>query len=326
MLRVRRFLRQAKPDIVQVFPGSCHFPWLLPILMPGRMRFVVDIRQINLGVQKGLRGQVKEWQAAKAWWLLARFLYDYSCFNHEAAARWMLGERWPERAVVVPVGISPRFLGTRCAPPASSDPNHPVRFIYVGIVSRFRKFDVLLTAIRQVLCTTQEFQVLLVGPDDSQGHYQQMVSELDLNAVVTLRPPVPYDQVPELLCDHDVGLAYVPNRPTWHLQPTLKAVEYRAAGLPILSVDVAGHRELVEDGVNGLLVPDSVEGLAKGMLQFIQNRDFLERCRINASQMRQALTIDEVARMYEEVYEKLGQPNTARLSMIGKETRGVDAG
>ena len=153
-----------------------------------------------------------------------------------------------------------------------------------------------------------------------------MVNDLDLNAVVTFRPPVPYDQVPELLWDHDVGLAYVPDRPTWHLQPTLKAVEYRAAGLPILSVDVAGHRELVKDGVNGLLVPDTVEGLAEGMLQLIQNRDFLERCRINASQMRQGTTLDEVARMYEEIYEKLHQPSTSQLSVIGKGAGKMDAG
>jgi glycosyltransferase involved in cell wall biosynthesis len=154
-----------------------------------------------------------------------------------------------------------------------------------------------------------------VGLDRVEGFYHSLVDELNLADVVTLMPPVSYEEVPELLASYDVGLAYVPDRQIWHLQPTIKVLEYRAAGLPILSSDVASHREVVEDGINGLLVPNSAEGLAAGMLQFVEDRAFLRKCQLNASRMRQAVTIEEVARMYEkDVYERLMEQAGLRLA------------
>jgi glycosyltransferase involved in cell wall biosynthesis len=182
----------------------------------------------------------------------------------------------------------------------------PIRFIYLGALSRSRDLEPLLFAIQKVLARTDGFRVVFVGPDRAHGFYQSLVNELGLADVVTLMPPVPYEEVPELLANHAVGLAYVPDRQTWHLQPTIKVLEYRAAGLPILSSDVVSHREVVEDGINGMLVPNSAEGLAAGMMQFINDRAFLRQCQLNASKMRQAVTINEVARMYEQdVYQKL---------------------
>lgn len=304
MLRVRSFLRQARPDVVQVNPSL--FPWVLPMFMPRQMCFVFDIRQINVGIRTDLIGRLKEWQLVKVWWICARFFYDHTCFCHAGAAHKILGERWSKWATVVPVGLSPRLLTVNPTDSASEDPECPVRFIYVGAISRFRKLERLLCAVQRMLSKTDEFQVVFVGPQEPQGFLHKLVDELDLNAVVTVKSPIPYGEIPELLARYDVGLAYVPDRATWHDQPTIKVLEYRAVGLPILSTDVASHREVVEEGVNGLLVRNSVESLAEGMLRFVLDRDFLRHCRANARAMRRGLTIGKVARMYEQdVYQRL---------------------
>ncbi len=304
MLRVRAFLRQATPDIVQLNPSL--LSWVLPMFMPHQMCFILDIKQINVGIRTDLTGRLKDWLLVKARWIGARFFYDHACFDHAGAARKILGERWSEWATVVPVGISPRFLAAELADSTPASSERPVRFIYLGALTRFRELERLLLAAQRVLSTTDEFQIVFVGPDKAQGFYHKLVNDLNLGAVVAMMPPVPYEEIPELLASHDVGLAYVPDRPTWDYQPTIKVLEYRAVGLPILSTDVAAHREIVGEGVNGLLVQNSVESLAEGMLRFINDRDFLRRCRMNARAMRRGVTWSDVARMFEQdVYQEL---------------------
>lgn len=306
MLRVRSFLHQVQPSVVQVGPGTSRCQWVLPMLAPRQMHFVLDIRHINLGIRTDLLGRARDWWALKSRGILCRSVYDHACFNHAATAHKVLGERWQEWSTVVPVGVSPRFLSVAHQDLASEKPMCPVQFIYLGALAPSRALETLFLACQKVLSRTDRFRVVFVGPDTAQGFYHRLVDELNLTDVVTLMPPVPYEEVPELLANYAVGLAYVPDRQTWHLQPTIKVLEYRAAGLPILSSDVVSHREVVEDGINGMLVPNSAEGLAAGMMQFINDRAFLRQCQLNASKMRQAVTINEVARMYEQdVYQKL---------------------
>lgn len=320
MLRVRHFFRQARPDVIHLFPGACHGLWLLPLFMPRHMYFVFDIRQINLTGHSGLVGRLGDWQVVTARKIVARLFYHHSCFNHACAARKILGEQWARWATVVPVGLSPRFLTVERADRSARDTDSPVRFIYLGALTQFRELDVLFAAIKRASASTRNFRVRFVGPDKAQGFYHDLVDELNLDDVVSLEPVLPYERIPELLACQDVGLAYTPDRPTWHLQPTIKVLEYRAVGLPILSSDVASHREIVSQEVNGLLVPNCVESLAEAMLRFINDRDFLDVCQLAAAGMRCALTIDEVATMYErDVYDRLveGQFSTSRSTPQG---------
>ncbi|RMH01031.1 MAG: glycosyltransferase [Chloroflexi bacterium] len=300
--QVRRFLRQHRPDIVQV--NTNHFAWLLPLFMPPRMRFVYDIRQINEAVSKAWRVRLKERAQITSRQIYTRFVYPRTCFCHEAAARRILGEDWARRGVVVPVGVDLAFVRQPYVRVVADDER--VRFVYVGTLSRLRNLERVIEAAALLRQKTADFCVHLVGPDTSDGYYRQVVDKMGVGDVVAILPAVPYEQIPALLAEYDVGLAYVPDRPTWHYQPTIKVLEYRALGLPILSTDVATHRDVVMAGVNGLLVADTAAALAEGMARFVLDRPFLHRCRQRAQQMRQGLSWDDVAAMYERlVYRPL---------------------
>ena len=305
MLRVRGFLREVIPDIAQVNPNL--FAWTLPLLMPSKIHFILDIRQINEGVAGSLIGKLKEHQSIFVARINSRFVYDHVCFCHKGAARRILGKNWSRWGSVVPVGLSERFLTLDHIEPEPEGSEDRVSFIYLGRLNRIRNLERLLFAIQRVQAETIKFRIDFVGPDTAQGFYHDLVDRLQLTPVVAIKPPVPYEEIPDLLAGYDIGLAYVPDRPTWHYQPTIKALEYRALGLPILSTDVASHREVVEDGVTGLLVRDSVESLAAGLLRFISDHDFLEQCKANAQAVRTGMTWNDVARMYEaNVYRKVG--------------------
>jgi glycosyltransferase involved in cell wall biosynthesis len=320
---IRRFLRQLDPDIVQIHPPGFHLVTLLPLWMPGRMHFVLDIRQFVSTTPGTRAGWLKKTRKTWAWRLESRFLYDHSCFNDGRTARKLLGERWVQWATAVPVGIHPRFLTTHR--PALPRPvtGQPIRFLYVGALTKFRELDLLFLAARQVLSTTADFEMLFVGPDAASGHYHHLVVDLGLEGIVTLQPAIPYDEMPELMARCDVGLAYVPERLPWQLQPTIKVLEYRASGMPILSTAVEGHRGLVQDGVNGLFLRNTVEEWSRGLLKLIMDPAFLAQCHENAQGMRSAFTIADAALAYEQqVYDRLLSASVVQERSVVKPTAG----
>jgi glycosyltransferase involved in cell wall biosynthesis len=172
-----------------------------------------------------------------------------------------------------------------------------------------RKLEEILRAAQQMSRTTTDFQLDFIGPDLTEGYYHHMVNELGIDHVVTLRPPVPYDTVPATVANYDVALAITPEIPSdWQYQPTIKIMEYRALGMPIIASDFLPNREIVEHEVNGLLINNSVNSISQAMLNFIQDPAFYRQCRTNAQAMRQALTWDKIADMYwRDVYQKLSK-------------------
>lgn len=310
--RMRRMLGELHPDIVQV--NTTMFPELIPPLMPASIRFTYDIRQINENVSEGLGTRLKEKITVYRMWLCGRFFYDYTFFCHRAAAEHILGEDWTRRSEVIPVAVDDHFLEFDDVVQAPRD-DEPVKFIYVGTLSLLRNLDQIFAAARILQSENLNFQVAFIGPDYSNGLFQKAIDDLDVGSVVTIEAPVPYEQIPEVLSRAHVGLAYVPDRPTWHYQPTIKIKEYRALGLPILSTDVASHHEFLEDDVNGVMVADSSQSIADGMRRFIADRDFLRRSIQNAQSMRAGMTWAEVAAMYEASYIRLTGQNESLFSI-----------
>ena len=133
--------------------------------------------------------------------------------------------------------------------------------------------------------------------------------EVEVNTV-PLRPPIAYDRVPETVTAYDVALTIVPESPPdWQYQPTIKGVEYRALGMPVIATDLPPNRELVSHEVNGLLVSNTADSIAAALLRFISDPAFRTRCRANAQAMRDGPTWDAAATQYMDIYRRLLAPD-----------------
>lgn len=300
--RVRRMLRKLDADIVQVNPDS--MAWFIPLGMPSSMKFIFDVKQINMGVKPTLSSRLRDWGLGLAWRTTAQWFYDYACFDYYRAAERIMGQMWQERAAAIPVGID-RAMLTAKMPALQLAADEPVRFLYIGSINRFRELELLLEAIRQAAEKSDRFVVDFIGPDMTEGYYQGLIEKLGIGHVAQLKPPVHYSAVPQLLTNYHVGLAYNPARPTWDYQPTIKILEYRAVGLPIISTAVRSHSDFVEEGHNGFLVKNHSEQWAAAMLKLIEDRSHLQTIYATAQAMRRGVTHEEVAERHDEVYRQL---------------------
>jgi glycosyltransferase involved in cell wall biosynthesis len=304
MLRLRKFLRREKADIVHVCPNAARMVWLLPIGMPGNMRFVIDYRQIAQRDGRGAIGRLKSGFANGLRTLYGRVFFDRATFLHALGAAKVLGPDWRRWADVVPLAVDDRFLEFRGMGDRRAE--ELTTFLYLGSIARVRKLEQIMAAIRQVANATDAFRLDFIGPDTAGGYYHRLVEEMGLTRFIRMLPPVPYDRVPETVAGYDVALTIVPESPAdWQYQPTIKGIEYRALGMPVIATDLAPNRELVVNEVNGLLVRNTADSIAGAMLRFICDRSFLKQSRINAQAMREGSTWGEVAEQYLALYKRL---------------------
>ena len=304
MLRLRGFFRHQNADVVHVCPNAARMAWLLPLGMPRHMRFIIDYRQIAQREGRGLIGRLKSGFANKLRVLYCRVFYDRATFLHALGAEKVLGPQWARWADVVPLAVDEPFLSL--SNERDGKGKGPVTFLYLGSIARIRKLEQIMAAAGLVMAETNDFQLDFIGPDTADGYYHGLVKEMELGRVVRMLPPIPYDSVPQTVTTYDVALTIVPESPSdWQYQPTIKGIEYRALGMPVIATDFAPNRELVTNETNGLLVDNTAASIAGAMRRFICEPGFLAGTQVNARAMREAPTWDEIATRYMDIYERL---------------------
>jgi len=165
----------------------------------------------------------------------------------------------------VPAGrvtVVPNAVDTEMFAPRSGDQS-PMRarfgltgFYVVGFVGSFfawEGLDVLISAMPALLHERSDVRVMLVGSGPHEPALRERVSQLGLSERVVFTGQAPHDAVLDYYDAIDL-LVYprTPMRLTNMVTP-LKPLEAMALGKVFVASDVGGHRELVRDGINGLL-------------------------------------------------------------------------
>ena len=141
----------------------------------------------------------------------------------------------------------------------------------VGFVGRFgfwRGMGPLMEAIGRAAAATPRAHFVLVGDGQLMPEVRRFVGEHRLGSRVTLTGSVAPAAVPSHVAALDIGvLAGSP----WYSSP-IKLFEYGAAGLGVVAPRVTPVEEVLEDGVEGLLVPpEQPEAIANAILALAED-------------------------------------------------------
>jgi glycosyltransferase involved in cell wall biosynthesis len=164
---------------------------------------------------------------------------------------------------VIPNGID----AEKYRPSLNSAEPHRVRLLFVGRLSVQKDLATLVTALSLVAQRTPDVELRIVGDGPERERLQQKVNELRLTSRVTFCGWVGKNQIVE--CYQHADVFVLPS--LYEGMPNV-VLEAMACGLPIVATNIAGSNELVEDGVNGFLVPvrDSA-ALAEGLHALAQD-------------------------------------------------------
>jgi glycosyltransferase involved in cell wall biosynthesis len=136
------------------------------------------------------------------------------------------------------------------------------RFIYVGQVHPQRKLPKLLGLIARLPPALRDrFELDIYGAGGGEAEIDRRIVDLGLQGVVQRKQPLPQSELFAAMAQYDFGMAWVP-RDLYNEAPSLKFLEYAAAGIGVVASDTAAHRRNLAEGLNAQLFEETPESFA----------------------------------------------------------------
>lgn len=161
----------------------------------------------------------------------------------------------------------------------------------------------LVKAARVIKRHKIDCRFMLVGDPDPANPESISKAQLDLwneEGVVHWQPR--RDDIPKLLAESHIACL-----PSYHEGFPLSLAEASAVGRPIVTTDISGCRDVVEDGKTGLLVPkQSIDELAQALAQLIlssETRQEMGRC--GRQRVVETMSSEIVNRQTYECYQRV---------------------
>jgi len=132
----------------------------------------------------------------------------------------------------------------------------PFTIVCVASLKPFKGHRYLIDALGLLAKTGTEFNCVLVGEGESRGDIEAQIEALGLGEQVDLTGARTSGEVRAILTRADLAAHVSIVEPDGRMDGIPVALmEAMATGLPVVASDVSGIAELVEDGRNGILVP-----------------------------------------------------------------------
>ena len=281
---MRRAIRASRPDAVLAFMVETN---ILTILATR-----------GLGVPVVVEEHIySSWPPLPLRWRLLRLLtypMASSVVALTPAALATLGLAQGRRGRVVPNPVLP-------APPATVPPNDTAVIVAMGRLVPQKGYDLLLESFARIADRHAGWTLEIWGEGPDRAVLEQQRDGLGLAGRVSFpgTTQAPYDALRRasffVLSSRREGF------------PTVLG-EAMAAGVPAVSFDCpSGPRELIRDGIDGLLIPrEDVGALAAGMDRLIGDPDLRARLAGRAPEVVERFSLAAVLERWDEVFAEVG--------------------
>lgn len=183
-----------------------------------------------------------------------------SCISHFCRSQAMIFaplEAWPNLHIIH-CGVDPQQFSQPNQSVHSADPlSKGQRLLYVGRLAAAKGLPILLQSLGALAPARPHLQLTVVGDGPDHAMLEAQAQSLGIASQVSFVGAQPPDSVRSYLQSADVFVmsSFAEGVP-------VVLMEAMMSGLPVVATQIAGVSELVEDGVNGFLVPPSdVEAL-----------------------------------------------------------------
>jgi glycosyltransferase involved in cell wall biosynthesis len=159
----------------------------------------------------------------------------------------------------------------------------------------------LIRAFREVCKKVQGIRLLMVGEGEQREKAVALIGSLGLSDRVILQPF--RQDIPDVLAASDIFV--LPS--LWEAFP-IALLEAMSMGKAVIGTAVDGTPEIIEDGVNGLLIgTEKMEESLEGAIgKLCMDRGLRERLQQNAiKSIYNKYNVETLAQQNEEVYQKL---------------------
>jgi phosphatidyl-myo-inositol alpha-mannosyltransferase len=207
------------------------------------------------------------------------------------------------RVVRAPLEIVPNGVDVR----AFSDPGRPVeglpagpKILWVNRLDPQKGFEIMLRAFERLASEVGEVHLLVAGDGRDRALLRSLPG--DLRRRILHLGTVPHEALPRYYAAADVSVSPATGQESFGIV----LVEAMAAGVPVVASDIEGYREVVRDGVDGLLVPPSdPNAVAAAIRRVLSEPELAATLKAAGRSRAQAFSWQAVAPRLEAVYDRV---------------------
>ena len=170
--------------------------------------------------------------------------------------------------------------------------------VYVAELCRNKNQGFLIHMINRLKTNIPNLCLLLIGPDHNGGKFQNMVEKQSLGNIIKFLGW--RNDVPDLLATADYAVASSISEGL-----PLNIIEAMASGLPVIASDNRGHRDIIDDGIDGFLIEQgNVEKMVETLVML--SKDEVLKKRIVANGYKKIKKYDQKTTLQElqQIYHK----------------------
>ncbi|MEO0232996.1 MAG: glycosyltransferase family 4 protein [candidate division WOR-3 bacterium] len=178
--------------------------------------------------------------------------------------------------------------------------------LFLGRFVEKKGIKYLIYAFQKVLEKYKNVKLLLGGTGPLEEEIKFLVAKMNLKDSVKFLGWVPREELPKIMKEADfiVVPSIVTETGDTEGLPTV-IIEAMGMGLPVIASDVGGIRDIIKDGVNGLLaVPGNVEDLSFKMMKIIENEELKKKLSKEGKETAKNYRWDKIAKFYIHLFCK----------------------
>ena len=287
-IKLIRYLRRIKPDVIVSFKFK---PNYLSVIAGKLLNIPVIISErcdpSREYILKGRDG---------VYWKIINTA-DGGVFQTPGAMQFY-SYKLRRRGVVIP---KPMVLDTDiCHTVRDNDKANTV--VSVGRLSNVQKrYDVMLNAFKIFSDKYKNYSLKIFGDGEDEQNIQKLVSELKLDCKVFLEGRTEHP-----LQEMDNADIFLTTSDYEGISNSL--LEAMAIGMPVVATDCSpgGARMLIQDGINGLLVPcGNVEVIANALERMAKDYHLRNRCGKKAKSVTRKYNAEDIMQAWQNYIEKV---------------------
>lgn len=216
------------------------------------------------------------------------------CVCSQSAGEALQAGFLPEQVLQIPNGVDSSYF--KPLPRAEG----PLTVVFVGRLDRMKGVQVLLEAFKQLSDAGVAAHLAIIGDGPDREKLTKLAR--DTGRADSIR-----------FCGETADIRPHLQQATLFVLPSFSEglsnvlLEAMACGLPVVATRVGGTVDLVQDGVNGILVePDNAGQLYQAMKKILQNKDLAKALGVQARKTAvEKFSLESVTEQYVSLYQAL---------------------
>lgn len=204
------------------------------------------------------------------------------------------------RTAFIPNGVNTNIF-RYVARPCSSN-NHIIRLIYPARLEPYKGHSAFLDFCKELAMAGRRFELLLAGGGSLEKKVRSKVESLGLTDYVKPLGRLPWNELPELFAECDIGVFPSPSE----MMP--KAVlEMMSTGLPVVAYDTGGIPQIIEHGKTGYITAVGDKRLFRSYLERLMDNKHIAHAIGDAAsaRMRTHFSIEVISKQTLALYNSI---------------------